>query len=99
MTKCEDTYTELRISAQMALLGEVVPAVRGVAVDWGGTAIPMYFYNDGGISSELKDDFHSIGGEVVSFFSDASIEEKIVRLDYPAEFPPHKFWVYRRKES
>ena len=93
-----DKFIDLLIASQRALLNEVVPSLRGVAVDWDNNTIVMYFYNDGEISDELWNDYSCIGTEVVSNFSDAHISEKIIRLDYPSKLPDHRFWVYRRKE-
>lgn len=92
-------YTNLMLVAQSALLGEVVISLRGVAVDWDNNTIIIYFYNDGEISPKLENDYISIGTEIVANYSEADIDEQIIRLDYPAQLPDHKFWVYRRKEQ
>lgn len=84
--------------AQAALLGEIVPSLRGVAVDWIDNTILVYFYHDGAMSEELQNDYSSIGTEIVANYSDADIDEKIIRLDYPHKLPEHNYWTYRRKE-
>lgn len=91
-------YINLILVTQAALLDEVVPSLRGVAVDWDDNTILAYFYNDGEISEELRNDYSCIGTEIVSNYSTAHISEKIIRLDYPAKLPKHEHWVYRRKE-
>ncbi len=91
-------YTDLILATQSALLGEIVSSLRGVAVDWGDNTILIYFYNDGEISDELENDYSCIGTEVVANYSNAHIDEKIIRLDYPNKLPEHRFWVYKRKE-
>ena len=96
--KMDEKIIDLLLAAQRALLGEVVLSLRGVAIDWSNNTILVYFYNDGDISSELRNDYSCIGTEIVASFSTAHIIEKIIRLDYPAKLPEHKYWVYRRKE-
>lgn len=91
--------SDLKLVAQRALLGEVSPSLRAVAVDWIGNTIIVYFYNHGKITSNLHDDFISIGTDIIANFNDAMIDEKMIRLDYPEPLPLHEFWVYKRKES
>lgn len=92
------TIVSLLLATQRALLGEVVPSLRAIAVEWKDNTILIYFYNDGGISKELEHDYSSIAAEVVANYSDADVDEKIIRLDYPAKLPEHQYWAYRRKE-
>ena len=94
----DNSIVELLLAAQRALLGEVVPSLRGVAVEWNNHTILIYFYNDGEVLPELWNDYSCIGTEVVASFSTAYIKEKIIRLDYPNKLPEHKYWAYRRKE-
>jgi hypothetical protein len=94
----KEKYETLLLNALGALLGEVVPSLRGVAVDWEGNIILMYFYNDGEVSDELENDYRCIGTEVVADYYDAHIDDKVVRLDFPTPLPQHKYWAYKRKE-
>ena len=57
----ENKFANLLLTAQSALLGEIIPSLRAVAVDWEDNTIIVYFYNDGKISEELWDDFNCIG--------------------------------------
>ncbi len=91
-------YTNLKLATQSALLGEVVSSLRGVAVDWNNNTILIFLYNDGKISKELENDYSCIGTEVVANYSDADIDERVIRLDFPNKLPDHKHWVFRRKE-
>lgn len=93
-----DKIVNLLLATQRALLSEVVPSLRGVAVDWDDNTILVYFYNDGEISDELWNDYSCIGTEIVSSFSTAHISEKIIQLDYPSKLPKHEYWAFRRKE-
>ena len=95
----DNKVISLLLSAQRALLGIVTPVLRGVAVEWNGEDIIIYFYNDGQISEELEDDYMCVGSEIISDFTSGIIDEKIVRLDLPAPLPKHDLWAYRRKES
>ena len=92
----EYKYTDLMLATQSALLGDVVPSLRAGAIDWNNNIILIYFYNGGEISDELRDDYYCIGEEVVANFADADINEKIIRLDCPAQLPEHEYWVYRK---
>jgi hypothetical protein len=94
----EKNYRTLFLNTQKALLGEVVSSLRGVAIDWEGDTILMYFYNDGEISDELENDYRCIGTEVVADYYDAYIDDKVIRLDFPTPLPQHEYWAYRRKE-
>jgi hypothetical protein len=92
-------YSYLKLAAQTALLYEVSPSLRGVAVEWIENTIVVYFYNDGEISEDLHDDFISAGTGIIAHYKDGIIiDEKIMRLDYPTSLPHHEHWVYRRKE-
>lgn len=94
----DENIVSLLLATQRALLGEVVPSLRGVAVEWSDTIINMYFYNDGVISNVLENDFSCVGTEVVANFVDAHITEHCIRLDYPNKMPTHTYWAYKRKE-
>ena len=96
--KMDEKIVDLLLAAQRALLGEVVPSLRAVAIDWNNNTILVYFYNDGEISSELWDDYSCIGTEIVASFSNAHVSEKMIELNYPIRLPEHKYWAYRRKE-
>ncbi len=95
----EYTYSYLLSAAQMGLLYEVVPSIRGVAVDWQQKTILVYFYIDGEISEELREDCSCIGTEIVAHFTEAKIDERIIRVDYPNVLPRHAYWVYLRYED
>ncbi len=68
---------DLLLVTQRALLGEVIPSLRGVAVEWKNNTIVVYFYHDGEISPELWNNFSCVVTEIVANFSSAKISEKI----------------------
>lgn len=84
-------------AAEMIMSTEYFPSLRGLAVDWEDNTIVMYFYNNGEISDELENDYRCVGTEVVAQYSDAYIQEEIVRLDFPKPLPKHEYWAYKKK--
>lgn len=94
----EHTIGRLLFCARERLLGEVIPSLRGVAVEWNGDCIVLYFYHDGPLNEEIRDHYACIGTEIVADFSKATIDDKIISLKHPIPLPPHEHWAYRRKE-
>ena len=92
-------YSHLKLSVQRALLGEIVPSMRGVAIDYDGPDIIVYFYNDGEIDDDLHDNFTSIGAEIIADFPTMIIDEKILNIPFPQALPSHSHWAYLRKEN
>lgn len=93
------TYAGLMLAAQRALLGEIEGCFRGVAVEWNNNVIILYFYVNGPIMLELREICRSIGTEIVACYSEAEVDEKIIRIDSPSYLPHHNYWVYRKKED
>jgi hypothetical protein len=98
----DDIRSSLLLSVQRALLGAVPPSLRAVTCDWVGTEIRLRFVFDGPIDPDDHEGAQIAGTEVIADFSSPwTIDEEIVRLDYPADLNeealPH--WVYLRKES
>lgn len=89
----------LMFYTMIALLGEIEPNFRGIAVEHSNNNIYIYFYFDGEINDEMENTCTSVGTEVIAHYEDGmGIYEKIIRLDYPARLPMHEHWVYKRKE-
>ena len=93
-----DKYTKLFLSAQSALLEEVIPSLRGMAVDWDEDTICLYFYHDGQVTEEIEEGFQEVAALIIADFDKAKLDENFIQLDYPAPLPKHKHWVYKRKE-
>lgn len=91
--------SELLLSARMALIGEVPPNLRGVAIESNRDNIIIYFYNNGTMTDEEKNDYRCIGTEIIADFNSGMIDERIIQLDYPIQIPSHRYWAYRRKEK
>jgi hypothetical protein len=99
-----EAKTEMRpqvlLSVQRALLGEVFPSLRGVALGWDDRRIGIVCYIDGPISTSDQDRLASVETEVQADFSEAyEIELEIVRCDAPAKMAPLQAWAYLRRET
>ena len=93
--------TALLLSVQRALLGAVPSTLRGVACGWSGSEINLRFVFDGPISSEDEENMRVVATEVVSdFLAPVTIEEQIVRADWPARLEHYalQYWAFLRKE-
>ena len=99
--KAEDVQISHKIisSVAIALLGEVVPSLRAIAIDWNEHRIRTISYYDGVpteddfylaeiIKSELREDF----GE------EWSITTEVARRDVPEKMEPLRSWAFYRKE-
>ncbi len=101
--------TDLRIkvllSLQRALLGEITPEMRAVAVQWSPNRIAIRVYTDGEAPAEVREDFDaSVVTQVVADFSfpdqgDPSVEFEFARCDAPTRLPDWGQLVYARAEA
>ncbi len=97
----EDRSLEtLLLSCQRALIGEVTPSLRGVAVKWRDDCILMIFYHQGVLNQGIENEYYCIATEVIADYIDAKIAEKIIRCDAPKPLPKFENTnlVYLRKE-
>jgi len=99
-----ETKTDLRpqvlLSIQRALLGEVFPALRGVAVGWQDRTIRIVCYTDGPVSATDQERLAGVETEVLADFSeDYEVQLDIIRCDGPAEMAPLQAWAYQRREK
>ncbi len=91
----------LLLSIQRALLGAVSANLRAVSGEWTDTRIKLRFLYDGEVGAGDVDSAQVVGSEVIADFpSPWTIEEEILRLDFPADPRPHSLalWAYLRKE-
>lgn len=99
--KAEDVQISHKIlsSVAIALLGEVVPSLRAIAIEWGECRIRTVSYYDG---APTEDDLYLaeiIERELREDFGDAwSIRTEVVRRDTPAKMEPLRAWAFKRKE-
>jgi hypothetical protein len=93
------TDLELRAVLQTALLGEVGPALRGVAYRLDGREVRILFYFDGPVSDEDRESAACVGTEVIAALpEDVRVVEEVIRLDAPARIPPDLPRVFHRRE-
>ena len=84
---------------QVALLGEVSPALRGVAFGTGDRDIRIAFYFDGPVSEEDRESASCVVTEVIAAVpEDFNVSEEVIRIDVPGRLPDSEAWAYRRRE-
>lgn len=86
---------------QSALLGAVTENMRNIAVDIYENKILLYFFIDGEIKDDDKENISIIETEVIADFeSDFDIQTIIKRIDYPEKIILGQgYSVFQRKES
>lgn len=91
----------LKLSIQAALLGAVTENMRNIAVDICKNKILLYFFIDGEIKDDDKENISIVETEVIADFdSDFDIETIIKRVDCPEKIILDKgHSVFQRKES
>jgi hypothetical protein len=91
----------LKLSMQSALLGAVTANMRNIAVDICENKIFLYFFIDGEVLDDDKENISVIETEVIADFEDDfDIETVISRIDSPAPIIlSHGYSVFQRKED
>ncbi|WP_455936375.1 hypothetical protein [Pantoea ananatis] len=91
----------LKLSMQSALLGAVTENMRNIAVDIYENKILLYFFIDGEIKDDDKENISIIEAEVMADFEDDfDIETIIKRIDCPEKIILGQgYSVFQRKES
>jgi hypothetical protein len=91
---------DVLLAVQVALLGEVSHAVRGIAVSWDNEEITLRAIMHGAPSEADVESMECAGTEIIASFPAHRISVEVVRVDEPAPLEPHnlKAWVFRRKE-
>lgn len=93
--------SNLRLSAQRSLLGNVFPKLRAVCVNSTENLVFVGFYIDGEISEDEKEFCESTLDQIIVDFihDEVEFETPIIRLDYPERPPLIGHWVYYRYED
>jgi hypothetical protein len=88
------------LAMQRALLNEVTPELRAVAVDFEPRQLIFYanFYYEGEPSEKMIDLWDCAITEASADLGHCSIQSQIDRLDYPHDLPARGYYVYLRKE-
>ena len=104
-----DANTKLRtsvlLSVQRALIGEITPEMRFIAVEFSQSLIYITVYVDGFINEQRRNDFDaSAVTQVVADFcwperGDPSTQFSFVRCDYPQKPTFRGTLVYGRAET
>lgn len=91
----------LKLSMQSALLGSITENMRNIAVDLTGNKITLYFFINGDITDDDKENISIIETEVIADFEDEfDIEAIIKRIDYPKPIILERGCsIFQRKES
>lgn len=91
----------LKLSIQSALLGAVTENMRNIAVDICENKIFLYFFIDGQIQDDDKENVSIIETEVIADFEDDfDIEAIIKRIDCPEPIILGQgYSVFQRKEN
>ncbi|EDU7996607.1 hypothetical protein CSM15_005080 [Salmonella enterica subsp. diarizonae] len=90
----------LKLSIQSALLGAITENIRNVAVYINEKKILLYFFIDGEIREDDKENISIIETEVIADFEDDfDIESIVKRVDTPEPITLDRgFSVFQRKE-
>ncbi|KDA93465.1 hypothetical protein [Pantoea agglomerans] len=91
----------LKLSMQSALLGAVTENMRNIAVDIYENKILLYFFIDGQVQDDDKENISIIETEVIADFEDDfDIETIIKRIDCPEPIILGQgYSVFQRKEN
>ena len=94
-----DDLLILRLAVQNSLIGCVTSELRAVYVKIKNKIIYFKMVFDGEISDYWYETGSEIGTEIVSHFSDYSINEDFIRKDYPEKLDyPEFICLYKRYE-
>ncbi|EBE9927999.1 hypothetical protein L6N32_004703 [Salmonella enterica subsp. enterica serovar Poona] len=95
-----ENIKRLKLSIQSALLGAITENMRNIAVDISENKIILYFFINGEITEDDKENISIIETEVIADFEDKfDIESVIKRVDYPESIILERGCsVFQRKE-
>ncbi|CAG5070181.1 hypothetical protein DYBT9623_02921 [Dyadobacter sp. CECT 9623] len=101
MTKDIEFRREVLISIQRALLGEIYPAVRGVAVGYDANVkLKIIYYLDRDPEEEDYENISDVAGEVLADINFSEVEEQcIYSKESFSNLDCLEAWVYIRKED
>jgi hypothetical protein len=99
--------SDIMLSCVRGMLGETTPNIRSIDISYEESCIHLYFYFDGPISEENREDLDVVETEVITDFLNVpniSIESHYIRIDYPERVPwnkddPNRRRIYHRKET
>jgi hypothetical protein len=93
------TYDQVALVLQVALLGEVFPALRGVGFTLENDKVGLVFFHHGAISEDDRESASCVETEVMAGLPrSVTVVSKLIRADMPKSMPDPGRWVYRRRE-
>ena len=93
------SHEEVARLLQIALVGEVSPALRWAGFSLAGRRVALVFFYDGPISDEDRESASCVETEVIAGLpDDVQVSTEVIRLDSPARPPEPDRWVYGRRE-
>ncbi len=98
MIKDKIERTDVLLSAQRAMWGEIFPSLRSITVEWSEDCIYVYGYLDGEPSDDDIESISCIATEIVADFRGIDIEFEVIRCDYPIPISDSRTIVYLRRE-
>jgi len=97
--KKADLATNVRLSAQRALLGAVPGNLRAVTLDIKGERVEVRFYFDGAIQERDAELISEVESEMMADFEpEIHVSTTLVRLDYPQPIADQGLFVFQRCE-
>lgn len=93
------TQDQIALLLQLALLGEVPPALRGAGFTLSDRHLELTFYFDGSVSEEDRESASCVETEVIAGLpEEVRVASNLVRVDAPDKMPDPGRWAYRRRE-
>lgn len=95
-----DLRRDILLTAQVALLGELSSAVRGITLAWSADRIHLRAVFSGEITEGDRESMECVGTEIMASFPTHRVEVECLRLDAPAQMKSLFLmaWAYLRKE-
>lgn len=100
MKSNHENIKRLKLSIQSALLGAITANMRNIAIDINENKIILYFFINGEISDDDRENISIIETEIIADFEDEfDIESIIKRIDSPELIVLERgYSVFQRKE-
>jgi hypothetical protein len=97
--------SHILLSVQRALIGEIVPNMRAISVEWTSQNIHLWVYIDGPIDEQTREDFDAVViTQIIADFPNPDNHDPVVKFDFVRCDSPEKLdcrgvLVYARKEK
>jgi hypothetical protein len=81
------------------LKSSITNKIRGVITVWEDPTAHIYFYFDGEITEQDREDASDVCTYIIAHFPNGLLEENYIRMDYPEPLPESPYWAYKKIES